>query len=85
MILARAIPTVVDRARAYLAAMPPAIAGQGGHDQTFAAACALVHGFALDPETALALLREYNARCLPPWSERELAYKIISAVRATHQ
>lgn len=85
MIVAPAIPRVVDRARAYLAALPPAIAGQSGHGQTFAAACALVHGFALDAETALALLREYNAQCLPPWSERELAHKIASAAHAAHQ
>jgi hypothetical protein len=65
------LTTIVDRARAYLAAMPPAIAGQNGHGQTFVAACALVNGFALEPETALALLREYNSRCIPPLSPGE--------------
>jgi hypothetical protein len=79
------LTTVVDRARAYLAAMPPAIAGQNGHDRTFVAACALVNGFALEPEIARALLGEYNSRCLPPWSERELAHKIASAVHAAHR
>jgi hypothetical protein len=77
------INTILDRARAYLAAIPPAIAGQGGHDQTFAVACVLVNGFALEPETALALLREYNRHCLPPWSEHELVHKIESAIQAT--
>ncbi len=79
------LPTVIDRARAYLAAMPAAIAGQNGHDQTFVAACALVNGFALEPDTAQDLMREYNSRCVPPWSERELMHKINSAVRAAHR
>src|SRR5262245_60410894 len=79
------LTTVIDRARAYLSAMPPAIAGQNGHGQTFVAACALVNGFALESETALALLQEYNSRCVPPWSERELPHKITSAVHAAHR
>ena len=29
------LTTIFERARAYLAAMPPAIAGQNGHGQTF--------------------------------------------------
>src|SRR5688572_24572842 len=78
------LASVLDRARAYLAAMPPAIAGHNGHGLTFAAACALVNGFALEPETALALLREYSSRCVPPWAERELLHKISSAIHAAH-
>ncbi|MFH1919892.1 MAG: DUF3987 domain-containing protein [Planctomycetota bacterium] len=70
---------LIERARKYVAKMPPAISGQGGHDRTFAAACALVLGFELDEEAALGLLREYNTRCEPPWSESELVHKIKSA------
>jgi hypothetical protein len=39
----------IDRARAYVAKVPGAVAGQGGHDQTFSVACSLVNGFALNP------------------------------------
>lgn len=74
----------VDRARAYIAAIPGAVSGAGGHNQTFAAACALIHGFALDEATVLDLLREYNSRCQPSWSEQELLHKIRSAARAVH-
>lgn len=70
---------VVDRARKYLAKMPPAISGQGGHDRTFHAACVLVIDFGLSDDDALALLAEYNGRCVPPWTEKELQHKIESA------
>ena len=44
----------------------------------------LVHGFALGEADALVLLREFNQRCLPPWSEGELIHKIKSAANAAH-
>ena len=72
----------VNRARRYLAALPPAISGSGGHAATWAAALALVRGFELPPEVAFELLaRDFNPRCEPPWSERELRHKVESAAR----
>jgi hypothetical protein len=71
----------LERARRYLAALPPAIAGAHGDLQTFRVCCRLVRGFALDDGEALALLQEWNARCLPPWTDRELEQKIVSAKR----
>lgn len=68
----------VERARAYIATMPPGISGQGGHNATFAAACALVR-FDLSRESAIELLREFNERCEPPWRENELEHKVDSA------
>src|SRR5687768_708337 len=75
--------TPLDRARAYVASCPPAISGQGGHDQTFSVACALVNGFALEPNQALDVLGEYNQRCQPPWSDKELTHKIQTAMAST--
>ena len=78
--------TPIDRAKLYLEKIPGAVSGQGGHPQTFAAACALVHGFTLSEAAALdLLLRDYNPRCVPPWSERELIHKVTSATTAQHQ
>jgi len=74
-------PDVVGRARRYLAAVPPAVAGQGGDLRTFRLCCRLVRGFALTPEIALPLLAEWNDRCEPPWTERELAAKLEHAWR----
>lgn len=74
------------RAAAYLDAMPPAIVGSGGHNQTYAAATALVHGFALSPDAALHLLAtRYNPRCEPSWSERELRHKVDDAASKAHE
>jgi len=76
---------VEERAIAYLGAMPPAISGSSGHNQTFAAATALVHGFGIEPDRALAILQtEYNPRCVPPWSDRELQHKINQAATKSH-
>lgn len=74
------------RAEAYLDAIEPAISGAGGHNRTYAAATAMVHGFALDVETAFGLLRDrYNPRCRPPWSERELRHKVDDAAGRPHE
>jgi hypothetical protein len=76
--------TPFERARRYIAKCLPAISGQRGHDAAFYVACVLVHGFALAEADALALLKEFNQRCLPPWSEGELIHKIKSAANAVH-
>ncbi len=74
-----------SRAIAYLNAMPAAIAGSGGHSQTYAAATALVHGFGLSADVAIAILaNDYNPRCDPPWSEKDLAHKINQAATKPH-
>ena len=73
--------SVLDNARAYLAGMPPAISGQGGHDATIKAAVVLVRGFSLSQADALDLLEEYNRRCDPPWRRADLEHKIKSAAK----
>lgn len=75
--------SVIERVRRYLATLPPAVAGQRGHDATFRAACALVHRFGLPEEIALGLLlSDYNPRCSPPWTLAELAHKVRDALAA---
>jgi hypothetical protein len=71
----------VERARRYLMAVPPAITGQHGDLHTFQVCCRMVRGFALSDADALALLVDWNARCEPPWSERELHDKLRCARR----
>jgi hypothetical protein len=77
--------TIIERARRYVAKCPPAISGQAGHDATFHVACVLLNGFALGEPDALALLREWNQSCLPPWSEAELVHKVRSAASVQHK
>jgi hypothetical protein len=69
-----------DRVRKYLERCESAISGQHGHDTTFTTACALVHGFGLDPDLAYPFFAEYNARCRPPWNERDLRRKLAQAL-----
>jgi len=72
--------TVLERASKYLATLPPSISGQNGSDALFYAACRLVKGFELTNSEAMQLLTyEFNPRCVPPWSERELQHKVEDA------
>jgi putative DNA primase/helicase len=76
-----AAPETAAEARAirYLKTMDPAVSGQGGHDRTFRAACKMVE-FGLSYDQALAaLLSDYNPRCDPPWTEKDLRHKLDDA------
>lgn len=76
---------VERRALAYLNEMPAAVSGQGGHNVTYTAAVALVHGFGIGTDRALAMLWDhFNPRCEPPWSEKELAHKVEDAATKSH-
>ena len=73
----------VKRASAYLAKMPESVSGQSGHSALWNAAFTLVKGFELDPEDAFTLLmREFNPRCQPEWSEKEIVRKVRQATTA---
>jgi hypothetical protein len=76
----------VKRATAYVNKLPPGIQGQRGNDDTYRAASALVHGFAIAPEVAVGILMaEFNNRCVPPWSEPELAKMCNAAADKRHE
>lgn len=77
-------PSPEERASRYLARMEPSVSGSGGHARLWAAALALVGGFELEAGTALAMLAgEFNPRCQPPWSPRELRHKVEQAGAAS--
>jgi hypothetical protein len=71
----------VERARRYVAVIPPAFAGAHGDLHTFRVCCRLVRGFALSADEAFTVLTDWNARCQPPWSESELLAKLDCARR----
>lgn len=73
-----------ERIPLYLEKCPPAISGNRGHDQTFAVACALVWGFALEEADALPYFLTWNAGCVPPWKERDLRHKLQHASKVAH-
>lgn len=62
----------------------PAIAGQGGHNQTYRVALHLLRGLGLSVDDAFQYLDEYNnLKCDPPWTEKELRHKLDSAAKAS--
>jgi hypothetical protein len=71
----------IERAKRYLASVPPAIAGQHGDVHTFRVCCRLIRGFALTDDQAMTALAEWNVRCQPPWSPEELLDKLRRAAR----
>lgn len=73
-----ATAAIMARARKYLAEVPGAIEGSNGSGQTMSV-CVHLRGFGLDDNEMYELLSgDYNARCVPPWSEKELWHKIKS-------
>lgn len=70
------------QAKQWLDACGPAIEGKDGSGHTFGVAVGLVKGFMLRPYEALELLRGWNQRCEPPWSEYDLRRKVEEAERA---
>ncbi len=72
---------ILERARRYIAAIPPAVAGQLGDTATYRVCCRLVRGFDLGDDDALAVLTDWNRACEPPWSEQDLRAKLQAARR----
>lgn len=71
---------LIERARRYVGKMEGSVSGAGGHAACFSAACALVKGFGLTEGEALSLMREeFNPKCAPAWSEKELLHKVRQA------
>lgn len=72
---------MIERARRYLAATPPAIQGKRGDERTFRVCCRLIGRFGLAEDEAIDVLSEWNARCQPPWPAPQLCAKVQSATR----
>jgi len=65
----------------YLEAVPPAVEGANGDDHTLRVAM-LAGDFGLSPDAAFSAMSIWNARCDPPWTDRELRSKLHSAARS---
>ena len=76
----------LDRARAYIVKLDPAISGQGGRLAAYKAAL-VAWDFGLSQYgDAWTLLSEYNATCcVPPFTEKELSGQIASAYNGKAQ
>jgi hypothetical protein len=68
-----------ERVSRYMAKVDPAVAGQRGHTTLLRASRLLVQDFGLSDDMAFQFLLEYNARCMPPWPQRELKRKLREA------
>lgn len=74
---------VVARCQKYIAKMPDAISGQGGHNATFCAACECFR-FGLSPRQARDMMFWFNANKTrgDHWTKTELLHKLNNAFQA---
>ena len=70
----------IGKAAAYMAKVPPAMQGDGGHDATFRTACYLARDFALSVDQSMPLFLEWNRKCQPPWQPSELRQMLEDAL-----
>jgi hypothetical protein len=72
------VEAAVTRAINFLETHPVAVQGQGGDHHTFRTLCRL-RDFGVPKERAAEALRDWNARCVPPWDADELEVKIANS------
>ncbi len=72
--------TLSERVSLYLEATPPAISGQSGHATTWNVVCRIVELFGeLSDDEIIDAMSDWNNRCSPPWSVKELRHKLTDA------
>jgi KaiC/GvpD/RAD55 family RecA-like ATPase len=69
----------VDAAKRYVAKVDGAVSGAGGHNKTYRVASLLVEGFGLNQKDAFNVILDWNKKCKPEWTEKDLLHKIESA------
>ena len=80
-----ATEAIIEHCRHEVARRKPAIEGQGGDKQTFAVSCLIFYHWGLSVSEGRPIFDEYNARCLPPWDEKQLQSKIDCAITASSE
>ncbi|MCH8852607.1 MAG: bifunctional DNA primase/polymerase [Planctomycetes bacterium] len=81
VVVSNASLMTIAKAAAYIAKVPPAIQGGGGHDATFRVACYLARDFSLSADQAMPLFLEWNRQCLPPWEPFEIRQFLEDALQ----
>ena len=69
----------LEAAKRYISKIDGAVSGAGGHNRTYRVASLLVEGFSLNVSEAFQVMSDWNKKCKPEWSDRDLLHKIESA------
>lgn len=68
-----------ETALSVVRSLPGAVEGQSGDKNTFVAAC-VGRDYGLTPKETFELLKvEFNPRCVPPWTDKDLKRKVLNA------
>jgi len=70
-------------AERYLNTIEPPTKGTGNAHETVGSACRVGHDFDVDQQAFWPALREWGAKCNPPFIERDLAYEYETFLKAT--
>jgi hypothetical protein len=75
-------PSIIERARKEVSIHDPSIQGEKGENDLLWAAGVLVHGYLLSPDDSFnIIMQEFNPRCVPPFSEKDVRRKISEAIK----
>ncbi len=70
----------VERVYRYIEKAEPAVSGQNGHGKFFGLCCRTLRTFpGLSYNAFVQAMTQYSARCLPPWSPKEIEHKCQDA------
>jgi putative DNA primase/helicase len=69
-------------ARLWLATQPIAVQGEEGDKHTYVICCGVANDHDLNPDDSFDVIRDWNTRCVPPWSEKDLRAKLQSALKS---
>jgi hypothetical protein len=65
---------LIERGRKYAETCPPAISGEHGHDAAWLNIIKIIRGLGLTEDEGMEALADWNARCIPSWSDKELRH-----------
>jgi P4 family phage/plasmid primase-like protien len=74
-------PDKIERAMRWLDRAEPALQGSNGSGTAMRVIGTAVRGFNLSAGDARHALAAWNARCIPPWNEKDLEHKITDALK----
>lgn len=80
------LDSAIDQARAAVRELPASVAGENGHGAAWLAAVTVVRGYCLPESDAFTVFNEeFNSRCEPAWSHREIIHKLGQAATKSNK
>lgn len=80
------LDSAIEQARVSVRQLEPSVAGENGHGAAWLAAVTVVRGYCLpEPDAFTVFNEEFNNRCEPAWSQREILHKLKQAATRSNK